>query len=254
MSKNDHRGRVRSISGTAMLVCAMTSPAATPALSQQTDMQNCVQEDSSPIAVRACSVVLSAPGLSASDTVRVYTRRGRAWMMEEEPAAAEEDFTHVLAVEPKNAEALQGRAVALSAQGKHDAAVEDWSRVIDLYPAHDEYYRNRGASLLAASKYDEALADYSQSLKINPKGVDAYIGRASVYEAVKDRAKTLNEFELAIAVEPNFLPIYWARAQTAERWGEKDFAIQNYVQVLRINGVYAHARKALVRLGVETPP
>ena len=254
MSKNCGKVRVHSAMATGLLACATMLAIATPALSQQTDMQNCEQEDSSPIAVRACSVVLSAPGLSASETVRVYTRRGRAWMMEEEPAAAEEDFTHVLAVEPKNAEALQGRASALTAQGKHAAAVEDWTRMIDLYPAHDEYYRNRGASLLAAGKYDEALADYSQSLKINPKGVDAYIGRASVYEAMKDRDKTSKEFELAIAVEPNFLPIYWARAQTAERWGEKDVAIQNYVQVLRINGVYAHARKALVRLGVDTPP
>ena len=254
MSKNCGKVRVHSAMATGLLACATMLAIATPALSQQTDMQNCEQEDSSPIAVRACSVVLSAPGLSASETVRVYTRRGRAWIMEEEPAAAEEDFTHVLAVEPKNAEALQGRASALTAQGKHAAAVEDWTRMIDLYPAHDEYYRNRGASLLAAGKYDEALADYSQSLKINPKGVDAYIGRASVYEAMKDRDKTSKEFELAIAVEPNFLPIYWARAQTAERWGEKDVAIQNYVQVLRINGVYAHARKALVRLGVDTPP
>ena len=254
MSKNCGKVRVHSAMATGLLACATMLAIATPALSQQTDMQNCEQEDSSPIAVRACSVVLSAPGLSASETVRVYTRRGRAWMMEEEPAAAEEDFTHVLAVEPKNAEALQGRASALTAQGKHAAAVEDWTRMIDLYPAHDEYYRNRGASLLAAGKYDEALADYAQSLKINPKGVEAYIGRASVYEAMKDRDKTSKEFELAIAVEPNFLPIYWARAQTAERWGEKDVAIQNYVQVLRINGVYAHARKALVRLGVDTPP
>ena len=254
MSENHCWACARSVAGAALLACATALLTASPTLSQQTDMQNCEQEDSSPIAVRACSAVLSAPGLSASETVRVYTRRGRAWMMEEEPAAAEEDFSHVLAVEPKNAEALQGRASALTAQAKHAAAIEDWTRIIDLYPAHDEYYRNRGASWLAAGKHDEALADYAQSLKINPKGVEAYIGRASVYEAMEDREKTLKEFELAIAVQPDFLPIYWARAQTAERWGEKEIAIQNYVQVLRINGVYAHARKALVRLGVETPP
>ena len=251
---DNYSSSVRSAFSAALLSCATMLVLASPTRAQQSDMQNCTQEDFSPIAVRACSAVLSAQGLSASDTVRVYTRRGRAWLMEEDPAAAEEDFSHVLAVEPKNAEALQGRASALTAQSKHVAAVGDWTRMIDLYPAHDEYYRNRGASYLAAGKYSEALDDYAQSLKINPKGVEAFIGRASVYEAMKDREKTLKEFELAIAVEPNFLPIYWARAQTAERWGEKDVAIQNYVQVLRINGVYAHARKALVRLGVDTPP
>ena len=246
--------RIHSAVGKTVVACAAMWALASPTLAQPTDMQNCMQEDFSPIAVRACSAVLSAPGLSASDTVRVYTRRGRAWMMEEDSAAAEEDFSHVLAVEPKNSEALQGRALALTAQAKHIAAVEDWTRMIDLYPAHDEYYRNRAASFLAAGKHAEALDDYAQSLKINPKGVEANIGRASVYEAMNDREKTLKEFELAIAVQPDFLPIYWARAQTAERWGEKDFAIQNYVQVLKINGVYAHARKALVRLGIMTPP
>ena len=40
----------------------------------------------------------------------------------------------------------------------------------------------------------------------------------------------------------------------AERWGEKPLAIKSYEMVLKINAIYAHARKALVRLGVDTPP
>jgi len=61
-------------------------------------------------------------------------------------------------------------------------------------------------------------------------------------------------FDEAVAIAPQYLPTFWERAQMADRWGERDLAIQNYNTVLKINGVYAHARKALERLGIATPP
>ena len=39
----------------------------------------------------------------------------------------------------------------------------------------------------------------------------------------------------------------------ADRWGEKQLAIDNYITVLKINGHFANARKHLERLGVYSP-
>ncbi len=88
---------------------------------------------------------------------------------------------------------------------------------------------------------------------INPKGTDAYVGRASVFDALNDRDKASREFDLAIGVDPDRLETYWARAEMALRWGEKELAIKNYEKVLKINAIYAHARKALDRLGISAP-
>ncbi|MEQ1717000.1 MAG: hypothetical protein ABL907_13610 [Hyphomicrobium sp.] len=45
-----------------------------------------------------------------------------------------------------------------------------------------------------------------------------------------------------------------ARAEMAEAWGEHQLAIESYVKVLKINGVYEDARRRLQRLEVVTPP
>ena len=227
---------------------------ATPAQSPASNMDNCVQDNSSAIAIRACTLVLASASLSPAERVRIYMRRSMAWIIEEEPSAAVEDYSHVLEIEPKNLDALKGRARASALAGDHATAVAGWTQVIADLPANDAAYRGRGASQLALGNHDEALADYTKSLEINPKDVKAYIGRANVYDALKDRQKALKEFDSAIAVDPNFIRVYWVRGEMADSWGEKDIAIASYVKVLALNGVYEDARRRLQKLGILHPP
>ena len=225
-----------------------------PATAQSSEMADCEQDDSSPRAVRACSVVLNNQKLDAATLAKVHNLRGRAWIMEEDFQAAIDDYSTTLKLAPGNVVALAGRAKANTLQGLHKAAAADWSSLIALEPKNDAYHRDRGFSQLAAGQANEAMTDFDTSLSLNPQGVDAYIGRASVYDSLKQREQALKEFERGIAVKPDYLPLFWERAQMAERWGERPLAIKSYEAVLKINAIYAHARKALVRLGVDTPP
>ncbi len=251
-------GRIvrQGLAAAAVTLSGWTAIHVGQASAQLGEMADCEQDDSSPRAVRACSSVLNgaASNLDPATRARVYQLRGRAWIMEEEFHAAIEDYSSALELEPNSIVALAGRAKANTLQGLHKASAADWGSLIALNPKNDEYLRNRGSSLLAAGLHSEALAQFDASLQLNPQGVEAYIGRASVYDAMHQRDQALKEFDRGIAIKPDYLPLYWERAQMAERWGEKPLAIKSYEMVLKINGVYAHARKALVRLGVETPP
>ena len=246
--------RQRRAAGMLGLLCLMGVAGPLPASAQTSDLAGCAQDDSSPLAVRACSAVINSAKLDPATLARVYSLRGRAWIMEEEFHAAIDDYTQALKLEPQNEIALAGRGKANTLQGLHKAAASDWASLIALNPKNDAYYRNRGSSLLAAGQQTEALADFDTSLELNPQGVDAYIGRARVYDALKQRELALKEFDRGIAIKADYLPLFWERAQMAERWGEKPLAIKSYEMVLKINAIYAHARKALVRLGVDTPP
>lgn len=217
-------------------------------------MADCEQDNVASDAIRACTGLILNGHLDSAGKAHVYALRARSWLTEDDPAAAAADFSAVLALDPGNVPALTGRAGARTLQGKNDEAIADWTLLIAIEPANDAYYRKRGASYLAAGLQREALADYQKSLELNPRAIDAYIGRAFVYESLRQRDEALAEFEKAAAAEPNYLPIYWERAEMADRWGERDLAIKNYEIVLKINGIYAHARKALDRLGIHTPP
>ena len=99
------------------------------------------------------------------------------------------------------------------------------------------------------------MADYGKIFEINPESLKAHLGRANVFVTLNDREKALAEFARAQAIDPKNLAPYIARAEAAERWGDTKMAIENYLVVVRNNtrsaGPY---RKALQRLGVDTPP
>lgn len=230
---------------------AALADAATPNAAR---FAECEQDDVASDALRACSALLKGQGLSAPERGHVFTMRGIAWLTEDDPAAAASDFTRAVEIDGNNIAALKGRAKASTLTARHAEAAGDWQALIGLQPGNDEFHRNRGTALLAAGQHSEALAEFDTSLMINPKGTDAYVGRASVFDALNDRVKASREFDLAIGVDPDRLETYWARAEMALRWGEKELAIKNYEKVLKINAIYAHARKALDRLGILHPP
>ncbi len=227
---------------------------ASAAHAQSPSLKDCEQTDSAPKVVRACSAILNTPDLSPHERTRILLLRGTGWTKEEEFAAAAEDFSGAIKLEPDNVTALEGRARALSKLGHHRDAADDWSRLITLQQQNDAYYRNRGMERSSAGLYPEALSDFDKALEINPKGVEAYMGRAQVFHVMKDRDRANKEFEKGIAVNENYLPLHWARAEMAEEWGNSELAIASYVKVLKINGVYEDARRRLQRLGVFTPP
>lgn len=236
-----------------MLPLALVLSAEAQGLSQPTTIKDCEQDDVASLAVRACTQALANEAMAPEERVRVLNLRGKAWLTEDDPESAAEDFSLALKIAPGNTEALKGRVRALDLLGKFEEAVADWTALIGQAPADDKLLRGRGASRLGAKDYSEALADYGRSLQLNPVGLDAYIGRALVYEAMGDKEKALKEFDLGIAADPNYLMLFWERARMADRWGEKQMAINDYIMVLKINGHWANARKHLERLGVYSP-
>jgi tetratricopeptide (TPR) repeat protein len=222
------------------------------------ELKDCEQQDSSPLALRACSDILKSGQLDQAAIARVYLRRGLAWMIEDEPAEAVADSTRALEIAPKNIKALTSRARANAVLGNHAAAVQDWTALIELKPEPadlEALYLERGASQLGAGDPQAALADYDKTLQLNPRSVKAHVGRAGVYVSLNDREMVLKECSLARAIDPNDSAPYFELGDAAERWGDKKLAIENFTAALKMNPRgFWNARKALKRLGVDNPP
>lgn len=221
-------------------------------------LETCIHAKDTADAIRECTALSQSKGLSNQDNIALHLRRGQAWLDDEDPGEAVKDFTLVLEIDSSNEQARVLRARAHTALGQHGDAVSDWSVVVENAQGSamkEQGYLMRAASWLAAGNFEAALADYDAVLAANPKSVKACLGRASVFVARDDREKALQEFARAMAIDPNDTTPYIARAEAAERWGDTKSAIEDYKVVVQNNtrsaGPY---RKALQRLGVDTPP
>lgn len=241
--------------GAAIAHCAFANAGSLHAL----EFQACTDAQNSSAALRECTALLQSPGVSDHDRIELYLKRGQAWLSQEEPAETVADCTRILAIDAAQEQALILRARANTALGAHKLAAGDWTAVIGKaggeVAASENAYLERASSWLAAGSSEAALADYDKIVETNPSSVKAHLGRASVFVTMNDRDKALAGFARAQAIDPQNTAPYIARAEAAERWGDTTMAIENYLVVVRNNtrsaGPY---RKALQRLGVDTPP
>ncbi len=234
--------------------CNVATLRAESANPQTYDLKDCEQDDRAWLALRACTSLLKSADLADQDRSRIQARRGLAWITEDDASEAVADFSRALELDSNNVRALVGRARAYTLLANYDAARKDWTSVLALDPNSQDVRLKRAASHLAFGDAASALADYNAVVANDPNNIEGYIGRAIAYVAIKDRDAAMKEFDRAQALDPgNFAP-YLARAEAAEVWGDTKLAITNYSKALSLKTTVWAARKALKRLGIDTPP
>ena len=86
---------------------------------------------------------------------------------------AESCYRQVLAVQPKNADALHLLGVIAHQSGHRDAGVQLIHQAIASDPNRAEFYCTLGIFLAAAGQLDEAIPNYRKALAIHPTFADA---------------------------------------------------------------------------------
>lgn len=242
--------------GGAFFCAAALGLFAIPAIALEA--KDCEQEETNSLAIRACTALLGSSQLDNDTRRRFLMRRGNAWLKEDEAGEAAADYSRVLQINPSDVAALTGHARALTVLGKHDDAVKDWSAIIAGASKPEDLERatfERGNSALAAGDAQLALKDFAKLHELNPKSTSAHLGRAKAFAMLKDRDSERSEIDLAQAADANDPSPFYARAEAAERDGDVRKAIDNYMAGLRLNSRGGwDARKALKRLGVDSPP
>ena len=76
--------------------------------------------------------------------------------------------------------------VAKAKRGDWQGAIADWTKVIEINPRFADAYSNRGVAKEELEDYQGAIADYTKAIQINPALRQAYINRGIDLEIVGD--------------------------------------------------------------------
>ena len=143
------------------------------------------------------TAVAQAKLAAAADPKRVEPRvlLGLACGQTRDQAGAIEAFTAALALEPKNAFALDRRGDARLKSGQFAAAVADFDAVLALKPELAPEHWRRGIALYYAGKYADGAAQFETHKKANPEDVENaawhYLCNAKVVGPAKARAQLI---------------------------------------------------------------
>ncbi len=143
--------------------------------------------------------------------------------IKENPQAAIDEQSHLVAQEPKNPSHYVNRAFARAQLGDFKQARDDYDRAIELDGENEDIYFYRGTYFVQRQEYELALSDFNRVLEIASDHDDARLQRATVLLHLRRQSEALDDFAKLIAKHPDDPSAYTGRAYAFQLIGnEKD--------------------------------
>ena len=97
-----------------------------------------------------------------------YLERGKTYLQKDDNDRAIADFTKVIELDPKAANAYNHRGIAYGNKGELDRAIADFDRAIQLDPLLKNAYNNRGLAFSQKGDEARARADFDTEQQVYP--------------------------------------------------------------------------------------
>jgi lipoprotein NlpI len=114
------------------------------------------------------------------------------------------DYNEAIRLDPKFAQAFNGRGNTYSAKGDLDRAMADYNEAIRLDPKYAHAFNGRGNTYSAKGDLDRAMADYNEAIRLDPKYAHAFNGRGNTYSAKGDLDRAMADYNEAIRLDPKY--------------------------------------------------
>lgn len=124
-----------------------------------------------------------------------------------------EDYALAIQIDPSNADAWQGRALAYMDQGEFEKAVADFSSLLEENENNVNAHLALGEALTNLEKYDDALKHVEKAIKLNPESSLAYTLRARLHLVKEDAKAAIADLGQALKVQPNDVNALMIRAR-----------------------------------------
>ncbi|HEX4841211.1 MAG TPA: tetratricopeptide repeat protein [bacterium] len=180
---------------------------------------------------------------SSSSDVRskVLLSRGNALLALGKSAAAIEDYSRAIQINPDLQDAYANRGAAFLKLAAHERAAEDFAGAIQF----ERYTQVNQAALDVAQGRDEAArAVYDRLLRAHPDDEPAYLNRGVSWAVVGDHRRAVDDFSRALQLQPMDAMAYYDRGLSLAAQDKLQRAIEDYTAALRISPQNAAAHYA----------
>ena len=152
---------------------------------------------------------------------------------------AEKLCEKILAVDPKNPNALHMQGMLALRAGKNERAANLISRAIQGDPTNPAYYGNLGLAMRRLGKATGAVACYKKALDINPDYFEALFGLGEIFQEQCDLRKALNYYEKAAIIKPEHAQTYVQMGHVHKEEGRFSDAVSAYEKALKVRPEFA---------------
>lgn len=143
-------------------------------------------------------------------------------------------YEQILASQPNNYGALNGRGMILAQQGNLQQAIKDFKRVIELCP-NPATFSNLGKLYTQSKLWNEATNCFEKSITLDNQFTSAYYNYGKMFIEKSDLKKAIEYFEKAISVNPEHFDSYIDLGSCYMILGDKEQARLNYKKIIEIN-------------------
>ncbi|MDE0684478.1 MAG: tetratricopeptide repeat protein [Candidatus Poribacteria bacterium] len=184
-----------------------------------------------------------------SSSENVQNKRLTEWVFQQgnfllilnQISMAIEAYSHVIDLNPDNADAYINRGAAYIKEDKHDLAIKNCNKAIQLRPDYALTYNNRGVAYDGKGEHDVAISDYDKAIELKPNYADAYNNRGNAYKTKRMYDVAISDYDKAIELKPNYADAYYNRGNAYKVKDEHSLAIKNYNKTIQINSKHAGA-------------
>ena len=127
------------------------------------------------------------------------------------------------------------RADVLMAMGKYDKAITDLDELLLAEPQDFGLIYERGTALYELGRYSEAEAAFNTMLRMNPRSQEALLGLARCAVKRNNLGLAADYADRAVALTPRNSQIYIRRAAVRTLMGNKQGAVDDYIQAISID-------------------
>ena len=189
-------------------------------------------------AIRACTSVLDRQGTNAPTTatrIFVLHKRANAYRERAEYAPSIADYSAVIALDAKDANAHYNRANVHLLRNDQAAAIADYRKAVELRPGLGVAHIQLGSLLLARGELRTALDHFDQAVRIDGRDTAALVGRGLARERLGDLDGAIASLSDAVTQSSDNVAFRLMRAQLLRRKGDNARALTDLDRVLEVS-------------------
>ncbi|MEM6264326.1 MAG: tetratricopeptide repeat protein [Bacteroidota bacterium] len=157
-----------------------------------------------------------------------YFNRGLAFKMNGQPVLALRDLDKFLANDSSDVEAFLVRADLLLTQNLLPQAEEDFLHILSIDPAHTEAHYGLATTYLNQGEYHSAISILDKGLSIDKGNSSFYLAKAKALEAINQPAEALAILKAARTLSPQNLELLMRQASLSVSLKEYESALQAF--------------------------